>query len=156
MATINRGVVPVDPNTPVGALRYAIGDIDYEDLAPPEAGFGNYSNFSDSELAQFIAQGGGSTTRASGFAYLRFAVLAATGAISWRTDDLAVDSKQVASEYRLLARIAFEQADAEDAAGASGFDLDFPFMSCGCTDWCTHTELDAYANLTKGDMVGLY
>lgn len=138
MATVNRGVAPVEPSTPVGALRYSIGDLDYEPLDPAETGYGNFPNFSDTELAQFIAQGGGSVTRASGFVYLRFATLAASGAISWRTDDLAVDSKQVASEYRLLARIAFEQADAEDAAGASGFDLDFPFMSCGCTDWCTH------------------
>lgn len=154
MATINRGVVPVDPNTPVGALRYSIGDLEYVALVPPEAGFGNYPNFSDAELAQFIVQGGDSVTRASGFAYLRFAALAAAGAISWRSDDLSVDSKQMAAEFRLLSKIAFDAADAEDAAGVSGFDLDFPFMSCGCEGFCTHDnpELAAAANDCAVDM----
>jgi hypothetical protein len=138
MATVNRGVAPVEPSTPVGALRYSIGDLDYEALVPPETGYGNFPNFSDTELAQFIGQAGGSVTRASGFAYLRFAALAAAGAISWRSDDLSVDSKQMAAEFRLLAKIAFDAADAEDAVGASGFDLDFPFMSCGCEGLCTH------------------
>ncbi len=69
---------------------------------------------------------------------MRFAVLAAAGAISWRSDDLSLDSKQMAAEFRLLAKIAFDAADAEDVAGVSGFTIDFPFMSCGCTDWCTH------------------
>jgi hypothetical protein len=138
MATVNRGVAPVEPSTPVGALRYSIGDLEYEPLDPVEVGYGNFANFSDTELAQFIAQAAGSVTRASGFAYLRFASLAAAGAISWRSDDLSVDSKQVASEFRLLAKIAFDAADAEDAAGASGFNLDFPFMTCGCFGLCTH------------------
>lgn len=163
MASTNRGVAPADPTSPTGALRYTIGDTDYEPLTPPETGYGDYANFSDNELAAFLTRGGDSITRASGFAYLRFAALAAAGAISWKSDDLSVDSKQVASEFRLLSRIAFEQADAEDSAGVSGFDLDFPFSTCGCTDWCTHdAELEATTNPyaapiyedTSGDLDG--
>lgn len=136
MATVNRGVAPADPSTPVGQLRYLIGDIDYDPLDPVEAGYGDYANFSDEELTGFIAAGGDSVIRASGYAYLRFAALAASGAISWRSDDLSVDSKQVAAEYRLLARIAFEQADSEDAGLASGFALDHPYSDeCGCVEF---------------------
>lgn len=138
MATENKGVAPPNPGTPVGALRYLIGDTDYDFLITPEEGYGSYQNFSDLELEGFLVAGGTSVTRASGFAYLRFAALAAAGAISWRSDDLSVDSKQMAAEFRLLSKIAFDAADAEDAGGASGFDLDFPFMSCACEGFCTH------------------
>lgn len=130
----NRGIAPLDPLTPVGQLRLLVGDTEYTELDP---GFGDYNNFSDAELEGFITSGGGSIVRASGFAYLRLAALAAAGAISWRSDDLAVDSKIVASEYRLLANIAFGQADTEDALGASGFALDFPF-SCTCDGTCAN------------------
>jgi len=125
----NRGVVPLNPSTSTGQLRLLIGDTDYVDLVPVEPGFGDYNNFSDAELDTFVTSAGGSLTRASGYAYLRLAALSAAGAISWRSDDLAVDSKIPASEYRLLARIAFEQADNEDALGASAFALDFPFTT---------------------------
>lgn len=127
----NRGVAPLDPNTDVGQLRLMIGDTEYVDLVPPEVGYGDYNNFSDDELGGFIAAGGGSITRGSGYAYIRLAALTAAGAISWRSDDLAIDSKQIASEYRLLARVAFEQADNEEDLNASAFALDFPY-SCGC------------------------
>lgn len=128
----NRGVAPLDPNTDVGELRLLIGDTEYVPLVPPEEGIGDYNNFSDDELNGFLTAGGGSITRASGYAYLRLAALSAAGAISWRSDDLAVDTKLIASEYRLLARIAFEQADNEDDLLASGFALDFPFSCGGC------------------------
>lgn len=132
---INRGVVPADPTTPVGSLRYLLGDFDYEGLDEPEEGYGNYYNFGDAELQGFITAGGGSVTRASGHAYMRLAAVAAASAISWRSDDLSVDSKIVPSEYRLLARIAFEQADAEDdALGASGFALDHPYSNDFCVE----------------------
>jgi hypothetical protein len=131
----NRGIAPLEPATDVGKLRLLVGDTEYVELAPAEPGYGDYNNFSDAELEGFIVAGGGSITRASGFAYLRLAALAAAGAISWRSDDLAVDTKLVASEYRLLSRIAFEQADNEDDLLASGFALDFPF-SCGDCGSC--------------------
>lgn len=136
MATVNRGVAPADPSTPVGQLRYLIGDTDYEALEPPETGYGDFANFSDDELTGFITAGGGSVVRASGYAYLRFAALSASGAISWRSDDLSVDSKQVASEYRLLAKMAFDQADTDDAAGASSFAIDHPYSDdCDCGEF---------------------
>lgn len=140
----NRGIAPLDPLTSVGQLRLLVGDTEYVDLVPPEVGFGDYNNFSDDELNGFVTAGGGSITRASGFAYLRLAALAAAGAISWRSDDLAVDSKIVASEYRLLARIAFEQADNEEDLNASGFALDFPF-SCTCDGTCPNCTAELAA-----------
>lgn len=133
---VNRGVAPLDPLTEVGQLRLLLGDIDYVDLVPPEAGYGDYNNFSDDELEGFILAGSGSITRASGFGYLRLAALAASGAISWRSDDLSLDAKQVAAEYRLLANIAFGQADNEEALGASSFALDHPYKTCDCWGGC--------------------
>jgi hypothetical protein len=124
----NRGATPVDPNTQVGQLRLLIGDIESVPLDPAEAGFADYNNFSDDELQGFLNTGG-TVTRASGYAYLRLAAVAAAGAISWRSDDLSVDGKIMASEYRLLARIAFEQADAEDALGDAGFAVDFQYQA---------------------------
>lgn len=146
MATINRGVVPVDPTTPVGQVRLLIGDLDYEEYDPVEVGYGIYANFSDAELAGFITAGGDSVTRATGYAYLRLAALAAAGAISWKSDDQAVDAKQVATEYRLLANIAFAQADDADANGASSFTIDNPYSTSHTLGWGTpysHAELAA-------------
>lgn len=129
MAT-NKGIAPLDPTSAVGQLRLLLGDLDYDGLEPLEEGFGDYYNFSDAELEGFITAGGGSITRASGYAYLRLAAIAASGAISWRSDDLSVDSKIPASEFRLLARIAFEQADDEESGSASSFAIDYPYRSC--------------------------
>jgi hypothetical protein len=140
MATVNRGVVPVDPTSPTGQVRLLIGDLDYEEYDPVQPGYGIYANFSDDEIAGFILAGGDSITRASGYAYLRLAALAASGAISWKSDDLAVDSKQVATEYRLLANIAFAQADDADANGASSFSIEHPYTTL-CGTGCDHAEL---------------
>lgn len=126
----NIGIVPPDPTTSVGQLRFLLGDLDYDGLDPAQENKGDYYNFSDGELESFIAAGGGSVTRGSGYAYLRLAAIAASGAISWRSDDLSVDSKIPASEFRLLARIAFEQADDEETMNASGFAIDYPYKSC--------------------------
>lgn len=142
MDTTNRGVAPADPTTAVGQVRYLLGDLGYSGLDPAEPGFGDYANFSDLEIEGFVLAGGGSVVRASGFAYLRLAALAAAGAISWKSDDLSVDAKIPASEFRLLARIAFEQADAEDAGGASSFSLtDF-----GDTTFDSPQELAPWTN----------
>lgn len=139
MTTENRGIAPADPLTPVGQVRYLIGDLDYEAVDPPEVGYGIYANFSDGEIEGFLGAGGNSVVRASGFAYLRLAALVAAGAISWKSDDLTLDAKQVAAEYRLLANIAFGQADEADASGASAFGLDNPYTTC---ESCTcHPEL---------------
>jgi hypothetical protein len=138
MATINRGVVPLDPTSAVGQVRLLIGDLDYEEYDPVQVGYGIYANFSDAELAGFVTAGGDSVTRATGYAYLRLAALAASGAISWKSDDLAVDSKQVATEYRLLANIAFAQADDADVSGASSFTIDNPYTTVNTpTGWST-------------------
>lgn len=124
MNDTNRGVTPPDSSTDVGKVRFIIGDISYSPVEPSEVGYGVYENFSDEEIQAFLTAGSGSATRAAGYAYLRFASLAAAGAISWKSDDLSLDSKQVASEYRLLARTQFEQADREEELAASGFALD--------------------------------
>jgi len=144
MATINKGIAPADPSTPVGKVRFLIGDLDYAELDPVEAGLGEYPNFSDDEINGFLIAGDDSVIRASGYAYLRLAVLAAAGAISWKSDDQMVDAKQVATEFRLLATLAFNQADAADEAGASTFAIDNPYstnLACGHAElapdpWC--------------------
>lgn len=140
MATENRGIAPADPSTTVGQVRFLVGDLDYEEYDPVQTGFGIYANFSDGEIEGFLAAGGDSVTRASGYAYLRLAALAAAGAISWKSDDQMLDAKQIASEYRLLANIAFDQADKAEDGDASSFTLDHPYSTCDQT-LCTHQEL---------------
>lgn len=153
MATINRGVVPVDPTSAVGQVRLLVGDLDYENYDPVQTGYGIFANFSDEEIAGFVLAGGGSITRASGYAYLRLAALAASGAISWKSDDQAVDAKQVATEFRLLANIAFAQADDADAGGASSFSIDNPYTST-CDTLCVHAELAPCTICSRGSSWG--
>lgn len=129
-----------------------MGDIEYEEYDPPELGFGIYLNFSDEEIGGFLVAGSGSITRASAYAYLRLAALAAAGAISWKSDDQMVDSKQVATEYRLLASIAFSQADDADRSGASSFSIDNPYTSTCAT--CGVAELEACIVCSRGSSGG--
>lgn len=116
---VNRGVTPIDSSTPVGQLRIFLGDVDSVPLNPPETGYVDYTNFSDAQLEQYITWGGGSITRATGYAYLGLggAVIAYDG--RWTTDDLTVQDSTGAN-YISLAEKYFGLADDED--GSSGTD----------------------------------
>lgn len=125
---INKGIAPVDLTTQVGQLRSALKDTDYTELNPVEAGFGSYTNFSDLELEGLLARAGGSSLRATGFAYLELAAQAASQAVDWASDDQRVTLSKRASALKEIAALWLERADAEDVAGgADSFAVEYPF-----------------------------
>lgn len=108
----NIGVAPPDPATEIGSLRYAIGDTEYSALVPPVAGFGDYELFSDLELQSLLDMGGGFPANAIGYAYLKLAGVAAGQAVSWKSDDLALDLSKTPAELRAIAALWFAQGEA--------------------------------------------
>jgi peptidoglycan/xylan/chitin deacetylase (PgdA/CDA1 family) len=128
MATINVGIAPPSATSEVGKLRFLLNDIESVPLDPVVAGYGNYTNFSDSELEALIAQSGDNHLRAVGFAYIRLAAVAASEAIDWKSDDQSVMLSKRADALRKIAEMWFDQADAADAvAGSSFFAIEYPF-----------------------------
>jgi hypothetical protein len=119
------GIAPPDPSTPVGSLRYVIGDYEYVALSPAVAGYGNYAAFSDAELEALLTMSEDNQSRAVGYAYLKLAGKSAAQAIAWASDDLRLNLEKVPSELRAIAKMWFEQADEEDISGGSAeyFDL---------------------------------
>ena len=132
----NRGVAPPDPETEVGQLRLFIGDVIYVELDPPEVGYGDYTNFSDDQLNQFLAQGG-SLMRAAGYAYLQLATAAAAQAITVTSDDLRIELTERAAQLRQIANLWLEQADNQQGSQTVDYiDLVQPFpRNTGCKDW---------------------
>lgn len=125
---INKGVAPPDFTTQVGQLRSALKDVTYVPLDPPETGYGNYTQFSDLELEGLLARAGGSSTRATGFAYLELAGQAASQAVDWASDDQRVTLSKRASALTAIAAMWLERADGEDAAsGLDSFAVEYPF-----------------------------
>lgn len=125
---INKGIAPADLTTQVGQLRSALKDTEYTALSPVEAGYGNYTNFSDFELEGLLARAGGSSLRATGFAYLELAAQAAAEAVDWASDDQRVTLSKRASALKEIAALWLERADAEDAlGGADYFAVEYPF-----------------------------
>lgn len=125
---INKGIAPPDASTPVGQMRAALSDTEYLPLIPDEPGYGEYQNFSDYELEAKLAQAGGSTTRAIGFAYLTLAGVAAAEAVDWASDDKRVTMSKRATALTAVAKEWFDRADGEDAAGGGEFfAVEYPF-----------------------------
>lgn len=123
----NSGVYPIDTDTEVGQLRYAIGDIDSVAFDPVQPGFQDYTNFSDEELEGFLAQGV-TVTRAAGWAYMRLAAIATASALDWKSDDLSVRLTERAKLLRQIAKDFFDQADDEDERGAAdAISIEYPF-----------------------------
>lgn len=116
----NIGVSPLDPNTPTGKVRLTIGDVTATNVAD---GLGEYSYFSDDEIAQFLVAGGDSPTRAVGYGYLAWAGQAAAEALAIKDFDLSVDYSKRAEALRKTAEMYFGLADGEDVAtgGAEEF-----------------------------------
>lgn len=125
---INKGIAPPDASTAIGQMRSQLSDLEYVELEPAEPGFGNYTNFSDFELEAKLAQAGGSTTRAIGFAYLTLAGVYASQAVDWASDDQRVTLSKRAGAMLDLAKFWFDRADNEDASGgADFFAVEYPF-----------------------------
>lgn len=99
----NRGVAPPNPATNVGALRLLIDDTEYVPLDPPEAGYGDYTWFSDDSLSALLVASGDDVVLASGYAYQRMAASLALEAVNIATDDLRYSTEQRAETFRKLA-----------------------------------------------------
>lgn len=118
----NPGAVPLDPEDEIGQFRLLFGDTSYEEYDPAAPGQGNYKYFSDAEINALLIQGGGSTDRSMGFAFLQLAGAAAITAKSVKDFDLAINTEKRAAELRATAQIWFERADAaDDLGGESDF-----------------------------------
>lgn len=144
---INRGVAPPDFTTQVGQLRSALKDVEYEALVPPELGYGSYAQFSDIELEGLIARAGGSSTRATGFAYLELAAQAAAEAVDWASDDKRVTLSKRASALLAVAKMWLDRADGEDAAlGADYFAVEYPFGNPYDSLYCFDRSLERIVN----------
>ena len=119
------GVAPPNPATDTGQFRYLIGDTEYTELDPPQAGMGAYEMFSDEQIVTFLALGEGSTNRAIAYAYLNLASQAALQSKTVKDTDLQVDLTKRSADLRAIAAMWFDRADDEDGAngGADIFDL---------------------------------
>lgn len=127
----NPGLTPLDSASEVGQIRLLFGDTQSTPYDPPVTGQGNYTYFSDEEVSAFLAQSGGSATRAIGFAYISLAGAAAMESKSITDIDLRVDLTKRAADLRATAQLWLERADAEDDADGTNdffdvFDLGGP------------------------------
>lgn len=116
---VNRGVAPPVRGTEVGDFRFLIGDAAYEELTPPEAGYGSYKLFSDEEIEVFLSMGT-SPEDAAYLAYMQLAGAAALSSSSIQDYDLKVSTEKRATDLRLIAQ---GWKDRADAAAADIFEL---------------------------------
>ena len=119
---INRGVAPLDPSSDVGKFRLLIGATSYEELDPPEVGYGDYGMFSDDEIQVFLDQG--ETLEDSAYlAYMQLAAAAAIESKSVKDFDLQVDLTKRSGDLRAIALMWRERADAASADIFEVFDI---------------------------------
>lgn len=118
---VNKGVAPPDFETDVGRVRAVLGDVSYEELDPPEQGYGDYEMFSDGEIQAFLDTTD-SFEEAIGHAYLSLATSAALTSSSVKDFDLQVSTERRAGELRALAQFWFGKADELSADIFEAFD----------------------------------
>lgn len=111
---MNKGVAPPDMTSDLGKLRAILGDLEYTELDPPEAGFGSYKFFGDAELQAFLDTGE-SIEMAAYYSYMQLAASAAVTAKSVKDLDLAIDTTKTPTELRLIAQMWRDQALANSA-----------------------------------------
>lgn len=137
----NRGIAPVDTTTNIGKMRVKIRDVTYVALDPVEAGYGNYTNYSDDELQVFLDDGGDSLTRALGYYTLDLATQAAIAAVSIADHDLKISQVERSKELRATALLYFDQAKEED--GLSGVSDIFDSFEFGGTNGPPYPVIEA-------------
>lgn len=123
----NKGVFPIDPATPAGALRLLVGDTSSIPLDPPEAGFADYAQWSDDALLIALGAQGGNQLRAAGTLYLQLAAESAMTGRSIKTDDLSLDTRGRGNDLRLIAQWFFDEADGSDNTATNDFFQIVPF-----------------------------
>ena len=118
----NVGAWPLDPLTPVGALRLEVGDTDGSPMLAPDDDKAEFQWFSDIELEAIYDAADGSATRATGLAYRRIAVYLTIEATDIQSDDLRIRTIERAKAMRELANDYINDAAADDErAGAEIF-----------------------------------
>jgi len=125
----NKGVYPLDPLTLVGQFRLASGDVISVPFDPVQAGFQNYTYWSDDEIAQFIVLGGTSQNRAIGYAWLQASAGAALASKTVKDYDLQVDLTKRSEDLRKTAQFYFDLAEGEDVI--AGLDDAFEIVNTG-------------------------
>lgn len=119
----NRGVAPFDPTTDVGKFRALAGDTQYVPLVPPEAGYGDYTFWSDDEIEAFLASSE-SVPWAIYYAYLQAASTAAAQSVTIRDFDLQVDLSKRADGLRAIAALWLSRAQDDDLiSGEDAFEI---------------------------------
>lgn len=112
--TLNEGNTPPDFNAPTGQFRLLANDTVATDLTPVVPGRGQYTLFSDDEIAGYLALYPTSLLRAVGTAYNALAGQAALRAKMVKDFDLQVDLTKRAGALADAARAYFDRADADD------------------------------------------
>lgn len=129
---VNRGIAPPDFNTAVGMFRAAYPDLNYVALDPPEIGYGDYEELSDTEIEGLLALGGDSVSRGIGFYYLQLSGAAAKRSKTVKDYDLSVDLTKRAADLRAIAQMYFDRADDEDTGlGEDAFEIVPTGQQCG-------------------------
>lgn len=126
---VNRGVAPPERGTGVGNFRFLIGDAAFEELTPPEAGYGSYKLFSDDEIEVFLSMGE-SPEDAAYLAFMQLAGSAALHSSSIQDYDLKVSTEKRATDLRLIAQGWRERADAAAADVFELFDVNIRDEDC--------------------------
>jgi hypothetical protein len=110
----NVGNTPPDFNAPTGQFRLLASDTVATPLSTPVAGRGEYTLFSDDEIAGYLALYPNSLLRAVGTAYNALAGQAALRAKMVKDFDLQIDLTKRAGALADAAESFFKRADADD------------------------------------------
>lgn len=116
---INKGVAPPDLNSPTGKFRALVNDLIYDELDPPEQGFGDYRHLSDDEIESILDSAAGNISRAAGLHYLALAGEAAAESKLIQDHDLKVSTVSRANDLRRVGLAFLNQADADDISEGS-------------------------------------
>jgi len=112
-----KGKAPLDPESSVGRFRMLSNDTEYEELSPPEEGFGSYKYASDAEIESYIEAASGNLNRALGTYFLAMSAAAAAEARVVQDFDLRVSTVSRAGDLRRIGMSFLEQADKSDESG---------------------------------------
>lgn len=124
---VNRGISPLDPETPVGALRLLVNDTSSIPLDPAEVGYADYAVWSDDSLAAALAAAGDNPYRAAWSLFLGLAAEYAQSGRSIKTDDLAIDTKGRGADLLKVAQSYLDEAVAGESAAGNDFFQIVPF-----------------------------
>ncbi|ALJ19496.1 hypothetical protein [Microbacterium sp. No. 7] len=114
------GTYPIDTGTPVGQLRYLVGDTAATNI-DAVAGVADYAIWSDDALIAALAISGDNQNRAAGSLYTLLASQYVQLGRSIKTDDLAIDTRHRGKDMLEIARSFYAQADAADGDAAAEF-----------------------------------